>query len=72
MSCKLLRRAPQIVIARPLGKIRFSGIAIDDLPERYAPVMLSFDFNNFFKGPLETILPPALPAPGPMSTNQSA
>ena len=72
ISCKLFNLAPLILIDFPFGVMRFSGTAIDDLPDKYAPVMLSFALSNFFSEPFETILPPALPAPGPMSTSQSA
>ena len=49
-----------------------SGRGISDLPDRYAPVMLSSLVINSSNVPLTTISPPSLPAPGPMSTIQSA
>lgn len=45
---------------------------MERLPDRYCPVIDSVFFSSSFSEPLCTTLPPCSPAPGPMSTTQSA
>ena len=71
--CKLFSLAPIILNHLSSSGIFLSvGIGIFCLPERYAPVMLSLLDNSSFNLPLTKTFPPSLPAPGPMSTSQSA
>lgn len=73
MSWRLFSRAPCTVSLRlwSAGR-RTSGSGISFLPDRYWPVIDSALSSSSFKGPLCTTLPPCSPAPGPMSTTQSA
>ncbi|CAB4546293.1 unannotated protein [freshwater metagenome] len=51
---------------------RCEGISIDLRPDRYAPVIDSSDAMSSSYEPETTTLPPCSPAPGPISTTQSA
>ena len=51
---------------------RTAGNGICCLPVRYAPVSDFLLASNSSPGPETTTLPPCSPAPGPMSTTQSA
>ena len=73
MLRRLFSLAPKICIHRPSsGVFLSSGIGIFSLPDKYAPVMLCSLEINSLNSPLTSTFPPSLPAPGPMSTSQSA
>ena len=72
-SVKLFCLAPRIVSCFfSSGSARSFGIGILLRPERYAAVMLFLAERRSFSVPLAMTSPPSLPAPTPMSTNQSA
>ena len=73
MSRRLFSRAPTTVSLRrrSTGR-RTSGTAISRVPDRNAPVIDSADASRSATVPETTTLPPCSPAPGPMSTTQSA
>jgi hypothetical protein len=74
------RDVAQVVLAgaddRELATLRagpaHGGTAISRRPDRYMPVMDSSEASRSCTGPLTTTWPPCSPAPGPMSTTQSA
>ncbi len=73
MSRRLLALAPWTVSSRPTVRgRRISGTGISRRPERYWPVIESRWFSRPSTLPLCTTWPPCSPAPGPMSTTQSA
>src|SRR5437764_896723 len=59
-------------LKKPRSCPRRSGTAIDRLPERNWPVTEPFVRSTLFAVPSATTWPPCSPAPGPMSTSQSA
>ena len=62
-----------IISRKPLlGSCRLVGIKIFFSPERYCPVSESLSFEIFLGVPEHTILPPWIPAPGPISMTKSA
>ena len=70
---RLFSLAPMIWIHLPSSGVFLSaGMEMFSLPERYAPVILSSLESNSSNSPLTSTFPPSLPAPGPMSTSQSA
>lgn len=72
-SLRLCSRAPWTVSWRFLSRSRrVAGIGMDRLPERYWPVSDSLLASSCLSEPECTTLPPCSPAPGPMSTTQSA
>ncbi len=54
------------------GDRRVSGTGIEARPDRYAPVSDFSLVSRSWTGPDTTTQPPCSPAPGPMSTTQSA
>ena len=68
----MLGRALDHVLPAPERGRRAAGSAIDWRPVRYAPVSDPELASSSSTGPDTTMLPPVLPAPGPMSTTQSA
>ena len=71
--CRLFSFAPEIDTFCPLWPGRRSfGISICLKPVRYCPVKLSEDFIMSSGVPMAMILPPCMPAPGPISTTKSA
>ena len=73
MSCRLCSVAPCTdELAAGVGGRRTAGSGIDLRPERYAPVSESGWSSRSCTVPETTTWPPCSPAPGPMSTAQSA
>ena len=68
---RLFSLAPNTLI-EPVGCLLVSGTSILSLLLRYAPVMDSLTFIMSFAVPSATTCPPCSPAPGPISTIQSA
>ena len=69
----VLTAAPLTTTSRPRDRLRRSaGTGIACRPVRYAPVSDSGLASSSATGPDTTILPPCSPAPGPISTTQSA
>ena len=73
ISLRLFSFAPLTINLRfgSTGR-RILGISIALRPEIYAPVIDSLLLIKSSYGPLTTTLPPCSPAPGPISTIQSA
>ena len=71
-SCRLCSRAPTTVTWRPSCGRRTSGVGISLRPERYSPVTDPGWVSRSATVPEWTTWPPCSPAPGPMSTTQSA
>ena len=69
---KLCSLAPLISINIPLPFLRFSGNGIYFSPLRYCPVIDFSTFSTSLGVPCATTYPPCSPAPGPISTTQSA
>ena len=69
---RLCSRAPRIHSASPLPRRRRAGTEMTRRPERYWPVIESGALRMRSSGPEATTRPPCAPAPGPMSTIQSA
>ena len=71
-SRRLFCVAPLISMKWPLPSRRCSGTSIFFRPERYFPVILRGALQISSTVPSATSSPPCMPAPGPMSTIQSA
>ena len=69
---KLFSLAPRMRRLFPFPLRRFEGTGIFLAPERYWPVMLRGSAQMSSTVPWATTSPPWTPAPGPMSTIQSA
>ena len=69
---RLCSRAPRTTSLWRLPLRRLAGIATERSPRRKAPVMERGSARTTSSGPLAMISPPCSPAPGPMSTTQSA
>ena len=70
---RLCSLAPLTTTSRDFDRLRrAAGSGICCRPVRYAPVSDSLLASNCSTGPETTTLPPCSPAPGPMSTTQSA
>ena len=71
MSFRLCCEAPRTV-NEPRSSVRRGGTAISRAPDRNCPVTDARFFSTFAAVPSATTWPPCSPAPGPMSTSQSA
>ena len=69
---RLCSRAPFTTIILLLAARLFWGISIFSFPDKYRAVIDCFDLITFSNVPDAAILPPCFPAPGPISTIQSA
>ena len=69
---RLCSRAPFTTMLFPLPFRRVVGIFTARSPRMNAPVMESFESVSALSVPFTTTFPPSSPAPGPMSTIQSA
>ena len=73
MPLRLCSRAPLTTSSRPgVSSRRSFGISICRRPDRYCPVIDRSLASRSSTVPLTTTSPPCSPAPGPMSTIQSA
>ena len=71
MFFRLFSAAPRTVI-QPVGFLRSDGTGILSLPLKYAPVTDSWLSIISWAVPMAITCPPCSPAPGPISTMQSA
>ena len=69
---RLCSAAPCTVITRSDTGRRTIGTSIARAPDKYCPVIDAGSASKSARVPLTTISPPCSPAPGPMSTIQSA
>ena len=72
MSLRLCSLAPLIVINIPFPFLLFSGSGMYLVPFKYRPVSDFSTFSTASTVPSATTCPPCSPAPGPISTIQSA
>ena len=72
LTCFRLFSAAPRTLSHPVGCLRSVGTGILILPLKYAPVTDSGFFIRVSAVPISTSFPPCSPAPGPISTTQSA